>query len=169
MCVSFLEFVLVIVYGIVAESGDRRDFLLGQNSGLSVFITAIVCFIICSQWLALIPPFGLPFDIGCRSSWGYAYAGELAELEKIKFPRTMVFKGQYGNEKIRITSDNQSRFWDAPCGSGQPEHNAAFFAMAKGYTDVVDWLEERGAKAHQIVTPAQALDQILQEKEKQRK
>jgi len=58
--------------------------MLKYQHGLGVFVTAIVCFIITLSYQFLFPDFSLPLNANCRSKWGYAYAGELSELERIK-------------------------------------------------------------------------------------
>jgi len=146
MSVSFWEFTMLIVYGVLADE-DENGGLLFTERGIRLLIAAIICYLFNSQYLAMCPPFALPFGIGCRSRWGFAYAGELAELKR-----------------LRVPCANQSEYWDAPCDA--LGYSAAVFAMAKGHSEIVAWLERCGATAHKSFTAQQAAQLMRKERKR---
>ena len=146
---SFAEFEVLLLYGLFAEQGTRREFLLSYDHGLIWFIIAVICFLIFSQYQALVPKIQLPMLTSCRSKWGLAYAGELTELQRIELP------GFPLTRRSGRCISNAAEFWDEPTGRyamGFACTSAALFAMANGHTEIVEWLEQRGAAAHKQFT-----------------
>ena len=82
--VSMVEWMLVIIWAMAAP--ERRKFLFSPNYGLIVFIVSVIFYFIHTQYLYFFPDFGLPNGIPIRSMYGYAFNGELEELERIKTP-----------------------------------------------------------------------------------
>ena len=80
---SMTEWIIIIIWPILIED-SRFEFLYSFGYGLHVFILSIVCFIIYSQYLHLFPHFELPFGIPIKSMYGYAFTGELEELQRLK-------------------------------------------------------------------------------------
>ena len=173
ICTSFVEFVVLIMYGLVAEDGQRRQFLIDADKGLGVFITSLICFFIFSQYLALIPKFALPYNVGSRSKWGYAYSGELTELKKMKLPKfpytyKLMVEDDDGDRDVEeIIIYNKTDFWNEPCrpgaGTRYKSLTAAMFAKSKGNYDVVQWLGEQGADVHQDITEQEAIRRMDRE------
>merc|ERR1712129_604486 len=56
-----------------------------MGHGLYVFVIGLVCYAVYTQYLYFFPNFSLPGDVPARSKWGYAFYGELAELERLKW------------------------------------------------------------------------------------
>merc|ERR1712013_356346 len=146
---------------------------MGEEHGLGVFIASLVCFAIFTQYLRMIPKFALPFNVRCRSKWGYAYSGELAELKKIKLPKfpylySMMVESEYSGvrkDKKVIWIENERDFWNEsyPTNKELSEMkvlSAAMFAKSKGYSDVLEWLEEQGAGIHSDWTQQKAITLI---------
>merc|ERR1712113_1352962 len=87
-----------------------------------------------------------PYSVDIRSKWGYAFNGELEELQRMKItkpfdPATFMFR--------------KVNFWDEGLHAnvlfnnpGDEGTSAALFALANEQYDVVEWLESQGAKAH---------------------
>eukprot|EP01084_Bolivina_argentea_P210968 358948_1 len=144
MWISFVEFIFMIVWAIQWNNGERFEFLFSFEHGLSVLIVSFVFFLIYTQYSLLFPDFSLPFGIPVRSKWGYAYTGELGELKKIKLPK---FPYSYRRVNVEITINNPSEFWDEVWETSEAT-TAATVAKDLGYTEIVDWLEEQGARRH---------------------
>ena len=107
-------------------------FLFSYHHGLCVFIVSIICYIIYTQYLYLFPHFQLPFNIPIRSRFGYAFTGELEELQRIKEP---------------LVQQTKQEFWDQ--GYGFFFLNPAMLALSNNQHHVVQWLEkEKGAQKH---------------------
>eukprot|EP01084_Bolivina_argentea_P132877 234485_1 len=84
IAISMMEWVFIILCAIFMD--NRFFFLFSVNHGLYVFIVSIICYIIYTQYLYLFPDFSLPFNVSGRSRFGYAFNGELDELQRIKIP-----------------------------------------------------------------------------------
>eukprot|EP01084_Bolivina_argentea_P082834 149978_1 len=100
MHLSFLEFMLVILYGIFGENGDRESFLLSTKHGLGIFIVTCIFYVIWTQYLILFPNVTLPLNVNVRSKWGYAYGNELSELKKLKWNSNRVLVAFMNNNQI---------------------------------------------------------------------
>ena len=84
--VSMVEWVILIIWPLLIDQ-DRYDFLYSSDYGLNIFIVSIICFLIYTQYLSLFPNFALPHGIPIRSMYGYAFNGELEDLQRYKIPK----------------------------------------------------------------------------------
>eukprot|EP01083_Nonionella_stella_P078363 214412_1 len=75
---SLVEWVILIAFAI---PGDE---LFSREYRLTLFIIGCVLFMIYTQYLYLLPNFRLPFGVNIRGKYGYAFRGELEELQRIK-------------------------------------------------------------------------------------
>ena len=142
-----MEIAFIIIYGIFAENGEHRNYLLSRDHGLYIFVATCTAFFIYSQYRVLFPDFSLPLGASARSKWGYAFSNELNELKRIKV--TKIKDGQ----EISVQD-----FWDEAYeykkGTDQQSHykneaiTAAVYAMANGNVEIVAWLEQQGAIKH---------------------
>ena len=110
--ISFVEWIFLIVYGLLGQDGNRSDYLLNPNHGFVVFILGLIMFGIYIQYLRLFPNFSLPRGVSARSVDGLAFNGELEELKRLT--------GQ----------------------SGLFTYNTLVFALAGEQYHVADWLEK---------------------------
>eukprot|EP01084_Bolivina_argentea_P048575 89477_1 len=107
--------------------------------------------------------------ISARSKWGYAYSAEIGELKKIKLPK---FPYQF-TVKIRrimtkeVVIKNETEYWDEDRNHGAKYRDktekvttAAVFALAKGNTDIVEWLEQKRAVRHKGMSQTDAKNAI---------
>eukprot|EP01084_Bolivina_argentea_P151128 263820_1 len=164
ICTSFIELVFVVIWAFYADGGERNEFLLDLDHGLSVFIVTCVCYMIYTQYIELFPDFELPFGVSVRSKWAYALANEMSELQKIKEPTlALPYKKQKGEKQYPI-SDEQS-FWDEPCEyQDDIPLTAAVIALSQGHHHIVKWLEDKGAILHKdldienFVIPTEGLE-----------
>eukprot|EP01084_Bolivina_argentea_P048578 89480_1 len=94
--------------------------------------------------------------ISARSKWGYAYSAEIGELKKIKLPKfPYQYKIKIGNSIKEVVIKNETEYWDEDRNHGAKYRDktekvttAAVFALAKGNTDIVEWLEQNKAVRH---------------------
>ena len=84
---SFWEWLIIILYAIFGDNGQRLKFLIGFEHGLIVFILSIISCFIYTQYLYLFPNFQLPNQVSIRSKYGLAFNGELNDLKHIKIPQ----------------------------------------------------------------------------------
>eukprot|EP01083_Nonionella_stella_P314394 1132398_1 len=117
--ISSMEWSVLIFWGLFVE--NRRDFLFSMNHGLVVLIISGTCFFIYSQYMFLFPKFTLPKGVAVRSNEGYAFNGELQELQRMRFPAE-------ANTMKRELKE------------------CAMFALANGHHHIVKWLEEQALK-----------------------
>eukprot|EP01084_Bolivina_argentea_P157924 275165_1 len=113
MTLSFFEFVVLVMWAIVADNGNRAQFLFDFNYGLGIFIATLVFYLIYTQYMWLAPDFSLPYGVKVRSKFGYAYSNEFTELMKVKIPfnkMPYVVKVNRSSYKIWDVVD----FWDEP-------------------------------------------------------
>ena len=83
MLMSLSEWIIVITYGISVEQYDN-NYLLSSNKSLWFFILSMICFIIYSYFYPLLmPDIRLKDNIAIRSLYGFAYLGNIDELEKM--------------------------------------------------------------------------------------
>eukprot|EP01083_Nonionella_stella_P292757 995783_1 len=149
--VSMAEWIVLITWVFIKK--DRFDFVFSMDHGLilAVFIVSVVCYLIQSQYLSLFPDFSLPRGVSIRSPFGYAFNGELEELQRLKLPK------KYKKKEIE--------FWDAECIKRRAEtykyNTCAMFALANDHHHVVHWLEtEKGATIHKQYIEVQLLSQV---------
>ena len=81
---SMIEWIFLIIWALVFP--DRFKFLFSFQYGLSVFILGVICYLIHSQYLYFFPDFSLPHRTSIRSMYGYAFNGELEEIQRLKVP-----------------------------------------------------------------------------------
>eukprot|EP01084_Bolivina_argentea_P197291 338122_1 len=150
--VSFIQFLILVFWSIIAcavAACDQQFLILFDfHHGLSIFIVSFICYLMYTQYMFLFPNFALPLGVSVRSKFGYAYANELSELQKIKVPLTkMPYRKQLGIKKYPIS--NEQAFWNEPFEyqNGKPL-TAAIIALSKGHHDIVQWLEQKGATGH---------------------
>ena len=171
--VSFAELIFVILWAIYAEDGNRQKFLFSFDHGLSIFIATCIFFFIYTQYELLFPDFSLPLGVNVRTKWGYAFCNELTELKKVRVPIDQI---PYDVNNAFVTSyrvANAADFWDEPYKKRTIVRNvskspmavemhvtAAIYALANENHDIVQWLEEQGAKAHKDVDTKEAQDII---------
>eukprot|EP01084_Bolivina_argentea_P099881 179476_1 len=119
---SMLEWIFVIIWPLIFIDADSYDFLYSSSHGLYVFIVGIVCYLIYSQYLYLFPNFELPHGVPVTSRWGYAFNGELEELQRIKMPKWQIERYQITNWRYNsiwyrtnkeIIIDTEQKYWDA--------------------------------------------------------
>ena len=82
---SMVEWIFVIIWAIVLP--ERGKFLFSVNYGLAAFIVSGICYFIHSQYLYFFPNFSLPDGVSIRSIFGYAFNGELEEIQRLKQPK----------------------------------------------------------------------------------
>ena len=87
--ISMMELILLMIWPLFDQ--DRGAFLYSPEHGLSIFIVSIICYFIYTQYLYLFPDFELPYGIPVRTIYGYAFTGDLEELQRVK-PATKTFK-----------------------------------------------------------------------------
>jgi len=80
--VSMSEWTIIIFFHVY-DVYNEENFLLHDERGLFLFIIGLVCFLIYSQYLSLLPKFILPLNASIRSKFGYAFNGELEELKRL--------------------------------------------------------------------------------------
>eukprot|EP01083_Nonionella_stella_P018467 51477_1 len=95
ICISLMEWLVLIFWGLFTE--NRRDFLFSVHHGLVVLIVGATCFFIYSQYMFLFPKFSLPKGVGVRTKEGYAFNGELQELQRVPWP----FSKPNSEEEVR--------------------------------------------------------------------
>eukprot|EP01084_Bolivina_argentea_P048577 89479_1 len=107
--------------------------------------------------------------ISARSKWGYAYSAEIGELKKIKLPKfpykykVRIKHDAYGGyyETIKVVVNNETEYWDEDrSGDKKRVTTAAVFALAKGNTDIVEWLEQKRAVRHKGMSQTDAKNAI---------
>eukprot|EP01083_Nonionella_stella_P301332 1033156_1 len=158
---SLYEIIFLLIWAFVGKNGTREDFLLKKEHGLVIFIVTCVCFVIFAQYRILFPDFALPLSVGVRSKWGYAFANELTELQKINVPlKRMPYRSKRKSRNLEGESlavnfgiDTEGHFWDEPYTFYESDKpiTAAMFALAKGNHEIVQWLEDHGAVVHKNV------------------
>eukprot|EP01084_Bolivina_argentea_P246938 413177_1 len=158
---SMVEWIILILWALIIDN-TRFQYLFSAQHGLYVFVISIICFFIYTQYLSLFPHFALPRGISVRSRFGYAFNGELEELQRIKpsLPMTVKHKTYTVNQEsydgvdidtqeVNITTEGQ--FWDldyANIGGHIELNTPAVFAMANNHQHVVKWLEQKEAVQH---------------------
>eukprot|EP01084_Bolivina_argentea_P205747 351427_1 len=141
---SLIEWSVLIIWGLVAE--DRFMFLFSPDHGLYVFIVSIACYFAYTQYLCFFPDFSLPCGVSARSKYGYAFYGELAELQRLKIPNTRLEK-EFWDEGCKEVY-NYTAIYNRSRSNKGP--NAAMFALANNHLHVVEWLESKGAENHRL-------------------
>eukprot|EP01084_Bolivina_argentea_P205748 351428_1 len=137
--ISMIEWIILIIWALVYQ--ERYVFLFSFEHGLSVLILSMICYCIYSQYTNLFPDFSLPHGIGVRSIYGYAFNGELEELQRIKIPK------------------NYTRSWDQRYIYDRCI-TCAMLALSNKQYHVVEWLEtEKGAWKHKQIFDAQKQEQ----------
>jgi len=154
ICHSFFEFIMLFAYGLCAENGAREEFLMDDRHGSVVLVCSLVCFVIYTQYQLLFPQFALPLFVRSRSKYGYAYAGDIEELRRMRLPTfPLTRKVGFSRNENEFVVNNAAEFWDERRGLCEKERRkcitAALFALANGHLIVVEWLEARGAASHQ--------------------
>ena len=167
--ILFIELLLIIVFGILNEKSESEDkYLFRFEHGFGIFVLCIISYLIDCCYLRLFPNFSLPHTINPRSKWGYAFAGELTELQKLNpvlddennyFVQKFVQTGSFPNEP-----EMKQLFWDEPYlihdddgtivirdKKYTAKGSCALYAIANKHFDIVEWLESQGAKDHLIV------------------
>eukprot|EP01083_Nonionella_stella_P169012 572109_1 len=141
ICTSMLEIVFIFIWAYEAEG--RYMFLFEPQHGMYILIVTMICYAIYTQYMILFPNFALPFGVSVRSKWGYAYANEIGELQKVQVPKkripyngnvvidTKEWRGQRINEPLEYQSGVPLRMID--------------IALLNGHDDVVSFLINRGA------------------------
>eukprot|EP01084_Bolivina_argentea_P048574 89476_1 len=94
--------------------------------------------------------------ISARSKWGYAYSAEIGELKKIKLPKfPYQYKIKTKRDTKKVVINDETGYWDEDRNPGaiywdntEKVTTAAVFALAKGNTDIVEWLEQNKAVRH---------------------
>ena len=87
---SMAEWSTIMIWPIFVDEASFQ-FLYSFDYGLYVFFSSISCYLLYSQYLSLFPDFRLPFGIPVRSMYGYAFTGDLVELQRVK-PNKQSFK-----------------------------------------------------------------------------
>ena len=82
---SMVEWIFVIIWGLSIP--ERGKFLFLFDYGLAVFIVSGICYFIHTQYIYFFPDFSLPGKVSIRSIYGYAFNGELEELQRVKTPK----------------------------------------------------------------------------------
>ena len=80
--VSMVEWIFLIIWAISIP--ERSKFLVSPSYGLAVFIVSGICYFIHTQYLYFFPDFSLPKEVSIRSIHGYAFNGELEEIQRLK-------------------------------------------------------------------------------------
>eukprot|EP01083_Nonionella_stella_P076748 209286_1 len=176
MGLSLIEWITLISWTFFDPTRSR--YLYSQQHGLFLFVTAIICFLIYSQYLVLMPNVQLPWNISVRSRWGIAFNGELEELKRIKpkFPSyadndsrpyhiTVASTQAIAQYKV-IDMQTEKDFWEAPPryynyakkSFYEPRNGLdqflkvtpAMLALSNNNHHVVEWLEtEKEVTKHQ--------------------
>jgi len=147
--ISILEILFTLLAAIFWKEGQEHVPLLRNEAGLGIAVTTCICFLIYTQYRALFPEVKLPLDIDVRSKWGYAYSNELQELKKMQIPSDYKRSKEISGMTYKI--EDEATFWDEPVHYEEKvPMTAAVYALAKGNQEVVEWLEQRGAKQHKI-------------------
>ena len=138
--ISMEEWIVIILWAVIDE--ERSKFLFSFNHGLSVFIIGIICFLIYTQYLYFFPKFALPNNIAPRSKFGYAFMGELEELQRLKVPNSYKDDLKYWDEKMEYLREDT---YIGRC-------TCALAALAMEHYHVLEWLEkEKGATLHKTL------------------
>eukprot|EP01084_Bolivina_argentea_P249892 418483_1 len=77
---SLMEWTILIIY---AAFINNEEFLFSVHNGFALFIFGFLCFIIYTQYMALLPNFAVPMGYSIRSKWGYAFSGDMEELSRL--------------------------------------------------------------------------------------
>ena len=169
--ISFNELMLIVIFGVLNKNDNYNNYnyLFEFDHGFGIFILCIISYLIDCCYLKLFPNFSLPHNINPRSKYGYAFGGELTELEKINpiLTKDNYFVQQFSTQlQIQVNQVNEIEmkqlFWDEPylvkdSGYGtisidgfkfSPKGTCAYYAIANKRFDIVEWLESQGAKNH---------------------
>ena len=82
---SMMEWIFLIIWALSIP--ERSKFLFSFNYGLAVFIVSGICYFIHTQYMYFFPDFSLPGKVSIRSIFGYAFNGELEEIQRLKRPK----------------------------------------------------------------------------------
>ena len=85
--ISLIEWLTLIIVGIMIDDDvvqDKTSYLFKTEHCLFFFIAFLMCFVIFTFYPYLMPDLRLPLNIPIRSMHGYAFLGELTELERLK-------------------------------------------------------------------------------------
>ena len=83
---SFIEFIILLIFGIIDYyfNNDNSDnYLFNYKHCLIFLILSIIFFTIYTQYKYLMPDLSLPNNISLRSKWGYAFLGEVEEMQRL--------------------------------------------------------------------------------------
>ena len=111
--VSLAEWTILIILGILIDNDiitNKTSYLFELNHCLLFFIISIVFYIISTYYAYLMPDLRLPLDIPIRSMCGYAFLGEITELERLNG----LLQKQYNNKKRFLVKTNFNNVWDTP-------------------------------------------------------
>ena len=97
---SLVEWIIIVMFGYFIDRKDN-NYLFDFDHGLGFFITSFACFIIYTFHQKLMPNIRLPNNVPVRSKFGYAFLGQITELERIKIP-----------QKFEESLETQGVFWD---------------------------------------------------------
>eukprot|EP01084_Bolivina_argentea_P246936 413171_1 len=159
---SMVEWIILILWALIIDN-TRFQYLFSAQHGLYVFVISIICFFIYTQYLSLFPHFALPRGISVRSRFGYAFNGELEELQRIK-PRlpmtvrqnmyTVNSNGYVKTDKQEVNITTEGQFWDLNYENAVDHIDLctpAVFAMANNHQHIVKWLEQKKAVKHKLL------------------
>lgn len=113
--ISFIQLNIIVILGILSatdsKSADTPNYLFDPAHGLTFWIVTMMCFIIYTQFSRFMPDIRLPDNIPIQSKWGYAFLGDLDELERMD-AYLVVSK----DINININNSKSIEFWDESYG-----------------------------------------------------
>ena len=97
---SLMEWIILVIIGILIDNDviqDKSSYLFKTQHCLYFFIVCLIFYVIFTWYCYLMPDLRLPYNIPIRSMCGYAFLGEITELERLS-----------------NNINNNSSLWDTP-------------------------------------------------------
>ena len=140
---SSIEWIIIVIFGILEymnDSDEQPYYLFNIDHCLSFFIVCTIFLIIYTKFEILMPDIALPLDVPIRSKWGYAFLGDVIELQRLKmsekFESTAI---GYSNGTIehklppkfhytfwQDEKFKEQRFWNESYGATENEYSFAY-------------------------------------------
>ena len=131
----------MVQISLTNQTGSNTNYLFDKNHCLYFFIVSLVFYIIYTYFRYLMPDISLPSEIQIRSIWGYAFLGEITELERLN-----VMNRDIWDTPSKDDEHLGSFSWEY--GSELTQLLPAMFALANKQYETLKWIESKGAKQH---------------------
>ena len=108
--ISLMEWIILIIVGILVEYDvikDTTKYLFVPQHCLNFFIVFLIFYFVYTFFPYLMPDLRLPAEISIRSMCGYAFLGEITELERLN-------KSNILRENDNINYNSNIDVWDTP-------------------------------------------------------